>query len=223
MFNGIALYQDRFIKWHQTKNKWIYLNHCTVHFESPSTSDAEDHAKTASEGSDKDQSEEETEKIVSEEHNKDDTARVESLLQRAETTVTSAIQKLQTRPSTPCSQTSPLPSSSRLLPVETTQIPMPLVSKGKQRAPTPPTPRTKALGSSQPAPSTQPQPTQPPAQPLTGNTPGGALPVIYYPPAPGPPAAPPPALPPPPPIIAAPMAQANTPCLIGTAPELYNG
>jgi len=148
---------------------------------------------------------------------------VESLLQRAETTVTLAIQKLQTRLSTPCSQTSLLPSSSRLLPVETTQIPTPPVSKGKQCAPAPLTPRTKALGSSQSAPSTQPQPTQPLAQPPTGNTPGAALPVIHHPPAPGPPAALPPAPPPPLPVVAAPMAQANTPRLISTAPKLYDG
>jgi len=119
-FQGTALYQDRFIKWHQSENKWIYLNHQTIHFESPSTSDAEDHAKTASEGSDDDQSDKETEQIVLEKTNKDDTAQVESLLQRAESTVTLAIQKLQTRPSTlrpstPRSQTSPFPSSSKLL------------------------------------------------------------------------------------------------------------
>jgi len=100
-FQGTALYQDRFIKWHQSKNKWIYLNYQTVHFESPSTSDTEDHAKTASEGSDDDQSEEEMEQIILKETDKDDTTQVESLLQRAESTVTSAIQKLQTRPSTP--------------------------------------------------------------------------------------------------------------------------
>jgi len=227
-FQGTALYQDRFIKWHQSENKWIYLNHWTVHFESPSTSDAETQAKTASEGSDDDQSEDKAEQIILKKTDEDDTTRVESLLQRAETTVTLAIQKLQTRlstpqPSTPRSQTSPFPSSSRLLPVETTQVPMPPVSKGKQRAPAPLTPRTKASGSSQPAPGTQPQPTQPLSNPPTGNTPGAAPPVIYYPPASGPPAAPPPAPPPPPPIVAAPMAQANTPHLISTTPELYDG
>jgi len=226
-FQGTALYQDRFIKWHQSENKWLYLNHRTVHFESPSTSNAETQAKTASEGSDDDQSEDEAEQIIPKDTDEDDTARVESLLQRAETTVTSAIQKLQTRPSTPRpttprSQTSPFPSSSRL-PIETTQAPTPPVSKGKQRAPAPPTPRTKASGSSQPISSPQPQPTQPSANPPTGNTPGAAPPAIHHPPAPGPPAAPPPAPPPPPPVIAAPMAQANTPRLIGTAPELYNG
>jgi len=100
---------------------------------------------------------------------------------------------------------------------------MPPVSKGKQHAPALPTPRTKASGSSQPTPSTQPQPTQPPAQPPTGNTPGTAPLAVHHPPAPGPPAAPPPAPLPPPPVVAAPMAQANTPHLISTAPELYDG
>jgi len=100
---------------------------------------------------------------------------------------------------------------------------MPPVSKGKQYAPTLLTPRTKASGSSQPAPSTQPQPTQPLVQPPTGNTSGAAPLVTHHPPAPGPPAAPPPALPPPPPVVTAPMAQANTPHLISTAPKLYDG
>jgi len=72
-----------------------------VHFESPSTSDVEDYAKTASEGSDDDQSEEEMEQIVLGANDEDDTTQVESLLQQAESTVTLAIQKLQTRPSTP--------------------------------------------------------------------------------------------------------------------------
>ena len=80
-FQGTALYQDRFIRWNQTENKWIYLNNHTVHFKSPSTSDAEDHTKTASEGSDDNQSEEEMEQIVLKETNEDNTAQVESLLQ----------------------------------------------------------------------------------------------------------------------------------------------
>ena len=80
-FQGTALYRDRFIKWHQPKNKWIYLNHWTVHFKSPSTSDAETQAKTASEGSDDNQLEDETEQIILKETDKDDTAQVESLLQ----------------------------------------------------------------------------------------------------------------------------------------------
>jgi len=223
-FQGTALYRDRFIKWHQTDNKWIYLNHRTVHFESLSTSDTEDCAKTISEGSDNDQSEDEAEQLVFKETDEDDTAQVESLLQRAETTVTSAIQKLQTRPSTPRPQTSSVHTSPRLLPAKTAQAPTPPVSKGKQRAPTPPTPRTKASGSSQPASSTQSQPTQSSAKLPTGNTSGVTPPTIHHPPAPGPPAAPPPAPPPPPPpVIAVPMAQANTPHLIGTAPELYDG
>jgi len=223
VFQGTALYQDQFIKWHQSEKKWIYLNNRTVHFKSPSTSDAEEHTKTASEGSD-DKSEEEITQIIPGENDEEDTAQVESLLQRAETTVTLAIQKLQTRPSTPCAQTSLFPSSSRLLPVETTQSPTPLVSKGKQCAPAPPTPRTKASSSHQPTPSTQPQPTQPPAPPPSGNTPGAAPLAIHHPLAPGPPAAPPPAPPPPPPpVVAAPMAQANTPRLIGMAPEFYDG
>ena len=52
-----------------------------VYFESPSTSDIEDHAKTTSKGSDDNQSEEETMKIVPGETDEDNTAQVESLLQ----------------------------------------------------------------------------------------------------------------------------------------------
>jgi len=81
VFQGTALYQDRSIKWHQSKKKWIYLNHQTVHFESPSTSDTETQAKTTSEGSDDNQSEDEVEQIILKETDKDDTVRVESLLQ----------------------------------------------------------------------------------------------------------------------------------------------
>ena len=80
-FQGTALYRDRFIRWNKTENKWIYLNNRTVHFESPSSSDTEEPTKTASEGSDKDQSEEETEEIIPKDTNEDDTAQVESLLQ----------------------------------------------------------------------------------------------------------------------------------------------
>ena len=81
MFQGTALYRDRFIKWHQSENKWIYLNHWTVHFKSPSTSNTETQAKTASEGSDDDQSEDKAEQIILKETDENDTAQVESLLQ----------------------------------------------------------------------------------------------------------------------------------------------
>jgi len=69
---GTGRYQGKEVKYSIQQNCWTYLNNRTVHFHGTSTS------KTPESPTD------------------DDTARVEQLLERAKTTVTLAIQKLQT-------------------------------------------------------------------------------------------------------------------------------
>jgi len=99
---GIGQYQGKEVRYSISRYCWVYLNNRTVHIHGTSTS------KTLESPTD------------------DDTARVEQLLERAETTITSAIQKLQTvsRPASPAIQASMLPT--------------PPVSKGKAPAPIPP-------------------------------------------------------------------------------------
>jgi len=161
-----------------------------------------------------------------------DTAQVEDLLRQAETTVTSAIQKLSSQPRTPNPAPSPLPKAS-LLPgksqlstTEVSQTATPLMSKGKTPTPIPP-PRTKTSSSSlQPAQtssisSTSKLPAQPP---LTRNPKGTALPSVSTSSAPTlAPQPPPRGNPPVPPPAAVPMAQQNQPHILSTAPEPYNG
>jgi len=99
---GTGQYQGKEVKYSLQRNCWTYLNNRTVHIHSTSTSE------------------------TPESPTDDDAARVEQLLERAETTITSAIQKLQTvsRPASPAIQASSLPT--------------PPVSKGKAPAPIPP-------------------------------------------------------------------------------------
>src|SRR5882672_3481974 len=82
-FEGTGTYQGKAIKWDKSRYCWLYLNHHTVHFNDSATSSVSSPRSPAEE---------------------EDTAKVEALLQQAETTVTTAIQKLQapsSRPGTP--------------------------------------------------------------------------------------------------------------------------
>jgi len=99
---GTGQYQGKEVKYFPQRNCWMYLNNRTVHIHSTSASE------------------------TLESPTDDDTAQVEQLLERAKTTVTLAIQKLQTvsRPASPAIQASSLPT--------------PPVSKGKAPAPIPP-------------------------------------------------------------------------------------
>jgi len=72
ILRGTGQYQGKEVKYSIEKHCWKYLNNRTVHI----------HGTSASE--------------TPESPTDDDTAQVEQLLERAETTVTSAIQKLQT-------------------------------------------------------------------------------------------------------------------------------
>jgi len=144
---GTGQYQGKEVKYSSQRNCWTYLNNRTVHIHGTSTSE------------------------TPESQADDDTARVEQLLERAETTVTSAIQKLQTvsRPASPAVQVSSLPT--------------PPVSKGKAPAPNPPRPRTPITHTPAPKASTSRQPIQaPPPQPAVPQLPPGNPPP--NPPAP---------------------------------------
>src|SRR5579863_6642072 len=120
---GTATYSGKNVQWAKEDFEWKYLNHRTVHFESPSTSQASSRSATP----ESDTKEPEHDPTPEE----DDTAKVEDLLQRSKASVTSALQKLSSQPSTPVAQISLLPRISESTgPVES-QISTPPVSKGK--------------------------------------------------------------------------------------------
>src|SRR5260221_10896918 len=83
VYKGTGTYQGKEIQWDKNHFQWSYLNNRMVHFNNSATSSAE-HSSPDSPA-------------------EDDTAKAEELLQRTESTVTSAIQKLQT-PSNPASR-----------------------------------------------------------------------------------------------------------------------
>jgi len=152
IYNRVALYNGKVITWHRPTQVWKYRNNRTVHFnQTPTkgTNSALNSEEEASEAS----SSEGSEKLDPDE----DTAQVEDLLRQAETTVTSAIQKLSSRAGTPeptnppLPKASPLPGKSKFSIAEVSQTATPPVSKGK--APAPPPARTSTSSSS-------PRPTQ---------------------------------------------------------------
>src|SRR5260221_5271703 len=134
VYEGTGTYQGKAIQWDRNRYQWSYLNNRMVHFNNLETS-------SASHSSPESPAEE------------DDTARVEEILQRTETTVASAIQKLKTpsnpssRPGTPLSRPK-TPAGSSFLQTSsisrTTQststvqptgsLPTPPMSKGKAPA-----------------------------------------------------------------------------------------
>jgi len=174
---GTGQYQGKEVKYSIQRNCWVYLNNRTVHVHGTSTSE------------------------TPESPTDNDTARVEAILARTETTVSSAIQKLQaiSRPASPAIRAG---SSHTQAPVQASSLPTPPVSKGK--APAPPRTRTPTSRSLAPKASTSQGPVQaPPPQPAAPQPPPG-------PPPPNPPAA-------------GAMAQQNQPRILGTAPDLYDG
>jgi len=223
IYTGFAKYNGKNVAWHQPMQTWKYCNHRTVHFNQTPTKGTNSALN----------SEEETSELSSNESAEksdpdEDTAQVEDLLRRAETTVTSAIQKLSSQAGTPDPTDLPLPKESPLLgksklsTTEVSQTATPPISKGKAPAP----PRTSTSHSSlrptqtaalssttkPPAPSSRnPKGTTPPAKP---NPPASTSKLPPQPPGGNPPA--------PPPTV--PMAQPNPPPrILGTAPESYNG
>jgi len=155
---GTGQYQGKDVQYNLKRHLWTYLNNRTVHF----------HGTSASE--------------TPESPTDDDTARVEEILERTETTVASAIQKLQTisRPASPAIQAG---SSYTQAPVQASSIPTPPISKGKAPAPVPPQTRTPTSRSSAAQASTSHGPVQaPPPQPAAPQPPPGNPPP--NPPAP---------------------------------------
>jgi len=220
IYTGIALYNYKVIAWHHPTQTWKYHNHRTVHFN-----------QTPTEGTNSALNSEEETSEGSEKLDPDkDTAQVEDLLRRAETTVTSAIQKLSSQAGTPeptdspLPKASPLPRKSKLSTTEVSQTATPPVSKGKAPAP-PPTRTSTSSSSPRPTKTAALSSTTKPLAPPSRNPKGTAPPVKPNPPAstsklpPQPPGGNPPA-----PLPATPMAQPNPPPhILGTAPKPYNG
>ena len=209
-----------------TKSGWLYLNNRKVHFHGTDSSSEESNNES----------------------DKEDTAKVDELLQSTTEGLTSALQKLSSRetsrPGTPgtsqARQASPF--SARAPSPGVTQTHTPPVSKGKQ----PLRPLSKAL-SAAPAsssttlqtPRTTPAPSQPPPQQTaaalrstqsTSTTPASTVPAkVHIPPPAAPVPAPPPvpAAPPPPPGGNPPpnppaMANVQPPRPIGSPLEPYD-
>jgi len=109
---GTGQYEGKEVKYSTTRNCWTYLNNRAVHFHRTSASETPDSPTD------------------------NDTVRVEEILERTNTTVSSAIQKLQaiSRPASPAVQA----STSHTHPTQASLLPTPPVSKGKGSAPVPP-------------------------------------------------------------------------------------
>ena len=164
--SGTAYFEGKHVYYNPVTERWKYLNNHTAHFNGTEASES-NHEDSEDEEDEED--EEEDNKNPSEPGS--DTARVNKLLLSAETSVTSALQKISSRPRTPGQQTSALPRISRDPSPEPSQVPTPPISKGKQPMP-PPRPRSLV-------PSTSTVPTRPstpkvmPPPVPKGNTSGG--------------------------------------------------
>ena len=132
-FTGIAQFNRKSVYYSPLLEVWHYLNNHKVHFNGSEAS--ESNKEDSEEDSDKEEGEEEDNKNPSEPRS--DTAKVNELSLSVKTSVTSALQKISSRPGTPAQQTSALPGISRNPSSEPSQIPTPPVSKGKQPAPPP--------------------------------------------------------------------------------------
>jgi len=215
LYTGRVKFNNKDVIWTPI-HQWKYHNNRTVHFNETLTKGT--NSKLSSD------------KGPSKLDPDEDIAQVKDLLRQAETTVTSAIQKLSSRAGTPDPTDLPLPKASPLLrksklsTTEVSQTATPPVSKGKAPAP-PPTRTSTSSSSPQPTQTTALSSTTKPLAPPSRNPKGTAQPAKPNPPAstlklpPQPPGGNPPAPPP-----AAPMAQPNPPpCILGIAPEPYNG
>ena len=168
-FTGTACFDGKGFYYNVLSETWWYLNNHTVHFNGSEAS--ESNKEDSEEESDEEESKEEDNKNPSEPGS--DTTRVDKLTLSAETSVTSALQKISSRPGTPAQQTSLLPGIFRHPSPEPSQIPTPPVSKGKQPAPPP---RPHSLVPSSSTVSTKPNtPRLTPALIQKGNTLGGTV------------------------------------------------
>ena len=111
-FTGNACFDGKDVYYSPLSEVWCYFNNHKVHFNGSEAS------KSNQEDSEDEEEEDNEDK---EEDNKDpsepgsDTAKVNELLLPTETSVTSALQKISSRPGTPAQQTSALPRISRNL------------------------------------------------------------------------------------------------------------
>jgi len=227
-----ATFHGKDIKWDTQDSMWKYLNNHKVHFQSPSTSEAEEitiprEFEKESSDTTKYKSNHSTPPSLED----DNTLNVSNLLQEAETRIVAMIQKLTSCPSTPSPQgtpacpTSTLPGSSKLSIPEESSLPTPPMSKGKGKEE--PLPETFA-GSSRSLQATPvPAATQPETLQVPKGNPKGIPPQVPpHQPCPGrsgPPQRPPspPPTPPNPPVIMA--GNVATPKLLGSAPDPYDG
>jgi len=237
-----ATYNNKQIKWDTLYSEWKYLNNRKVHFQSPSTSEAEETQPRIPEeikkadsfitaGSDHNSdSDSDKESTHSKSSTDEDTLNVSNLLQEAETRIVATLQKLTSRPSTPSPQgtpsrpTSTLPGSSKLSIPEESSLPTPPMSKGKAKEE--PLPQTLASSSRSSQATPVPAATQPETPPVPKGNPKGIPPQIppHWPRSgrTGPPQRPPsPPAPPPPPVIMA--GNVATPKLLGSTPNPYDG
>ena len=188
-----ATYNGKQIKWDTLYPEWKYLNNRKVHFQSPSTSEAEEakpsipgefkpEESNKSEGSDSDVSDKES--VHSKSSTDEDTLNVSNLLQEAETRIVATIQKLTSRPNTPSPQATPsrptstLPGSSKLSIPEESLFPTSAGSKGKAKEE--PLPQTFASSSRSPQATPVPTATQSQTPPTPKGNPKGIPPQIPH-------------------------------------------
>ena len=169
-YSGTAYFGRKHVYYNAFSKKWKYLNNHTVH---SNGSEASESNKEASEEEDEEDGSEEEEDNQNPSEPGSDTAKVNELLLFAETSVTSALQKISSRPGTPAQQTSTLPRISRDPSPEPSQIPTPPISKGKQPAPPPRLHTLVPSTSTVPIRPSTPKVTPPPAP--KGNTSGGTV------------------------------------------------
>ena len=233
-----AQFRGKQIKWDTGSDQWKYLNNWKVHFQSPSTSEAEEtkpsipgkfkKEESDSEGSDNEESDSDKESDKAHTPEDNNTAKVDKLLQWTEATVTLTIQKLASCPNTPSPkgtplrQTSTLPGSSKLSISEESSLPTPHMSKAKgQQVPPPQT----IAQSPRPLQTTPvPTPTQLMAPQVPKGNPRGTL--LPIPPHKGKAkvSQKPPNPPPWPPSLATAMSGGTVaPKLLGSTPEPYDG
>jgi len=234
-----ATYNSKQIKWDTLYPEWKYLNNRKVHFQSPSTSEAEETKPSIPREFEKDKSNKSDKSDTADKSNEEsthsksstdeDTLNVSNLLQETETRLVATIQKLTSRPSTPSPQgtpscpTSMLPGSSKLSIPEESSLSTPPMSKGKAKEE--PLPQTLASSSRSSQATPVPTTTQPEAPLVPKGNPKEVPPIPPHRPRlgrTGPPQRPPsPPAPPPPPVIMA--GNVTTPKLLGSTPGPYDG
>ena len=234
-----ATYNGKQIKWDTLYPEWKYLNNWKVHFQSPSTSEAEEtkpsiprefEPEEGNKSKESDHNNSDKESIHSKSSTNKDTLNVSNLLQEAETRIIATIQKLTSRPSTPSPQATPshptstLPGSSKLSIPEESSFPTSSGSKGKAKEE--PLPQTFASSSRSSQTTPVPTTTQSQTPPVPKGNPKGI--PRQVPPhrsrlgRTGPPQRPPsPPAPPPPPVLMA--GNVPTPKLLGSTPDPYDG